>query len=727
MLSWLDRLSLGKKIWMLTALFIGVVTVGSAIDVFTLRATLLREKALKTRHLVEAAHTVVMHYHQRELAGELTATEARVQAIATLRALRYGAGDYFWINDLAAPIPRMVMHPMMPELEGKLLNGEQFNTATSEQDGIDGKVIDLDGRKNLFVAMNDVVKRAGDGYVTYYWPKPVIGGGVTALTFPKLSYVKKFDDWGWVIGSGIYMDDVARAVRDQFWLACVGLLALVVGFGIALLMRRAMVPLAQAAAEFDAISQGGASLHPLVVHRHDEIGSLVESFNRMQARLAYEADALRQSEYLLSQSQRVAIVGHYVLDISAGTWTSSPMLDDILGIDADYTRDIAGWLGLVHPEDRDAMAIYLHHQVLREHGAFDREYRIVRLSDGATHWVHGLGELQRDDSGNPVRMFGVIQDVTERKRVEERLRLTASVFTNTHEGIVITDTQSRILDVNEAFTRITGYARSEVLGRNPSMLKSGHQGAEFYQAMWRELLDHGYWSGEVWNRHKDGTVYAELQTISAVRNEQGEIGHYVGVFADITKLKENERKLERMAHFDVLTGIPNRALLGDRMTQAIVQTRRNNTLMAVCYLDLDGFKPVNDEFGHDVGDQVLVEMAKRMRDCLRGGDTVARIGGDEFVLLLLGFGGQEECEAVLNRILAAMARPTTVGSRDVALSASLGVALFPRDNADADTLLRHADPLCTRLSRAARIAITCSTPSTINFCVSIGNIGLASN
>ncbi|CAD6872906.1 EAL domain-containing response regulator [Methylomonas fluvii] len=279
----------------------------------------------------------------------------------------------------------------------------------------------------------------------------------------------------------------------------------------------------------------------------------------------------------------------------------------------------------------------------------------------------------------------------ELQRREAEQRLAASVFAHTHDSVVISDNENRIIDVNAAFSRITGYAREDVLGKNPSILKSGRQSAEFYKAMWQALNAHDHWSGELWNRNKKGEVFAALTSISVVRDDDGKIHHYIGLSADITPLKNHEYDLERIAHFDPLTGIPNRVLLADRLAQALAHTHRAGNHMAVCYLDLDGFKPVNDQFGHEAGDQLLIEISLRIRDCLRAGDTVARIGGDEFVLLLLDFNDTRECEAVLERMLRNVAEPLSIDDNQICVSASVGLTLYPNDLASADTLLRHAD------------------------------------
>lgn len=274
---------------------------------------------------------------------------------------------------------------------------------------------------------------------------------------------------------------------------------------------------------------------------------------------------------------------------------------------------------------------------------------------------------------------------------EARLRLSASAFEHAHEGVIITDAHGKIIEVNPAFTRITGYERDEVVGRNPRLLQSGRQNREFYAAMWEQLLRMGYFRGELWNRRKDGAVYAQLITIFAVRDEAGVTQQYLGIFNDITSLKMQTRELERLAHLDPLTGLPNRLLLADRLGQAIAQARRNDKLFAVCFLDLDGFKAVNDCYGHHVGDEVLIAISRRLGDCIRDGDTVARVGGDEFVLLLTNVDAREDCERTLRRLVAVVADPVAVGGRELNISLSIGVALFPIDSDDGDTLLRCAD------------------------------------
>jgi diguanylate cyclase (GGDEF)-like protein/PAS domain S-box-containing protein len=272
-----------------------------------------------------------------------------------------------------------------------------------------------------------------------------------------------------------------------------------------------------------------------------------------------------------------------------------------------------------------------------------------------------------------------------------KLRLAATVFENSSECITITDVQGNIIDVNPAFSRVTGYSLEEVLGKNPRFLKSGHHDQAFYAEMWQAITTTGSWSGELWNRNKSGECYPELRSISAATNNQGVITHYVSISSDISQLKQHEQQLEHTAHYDALTGIPNRVLLADRMKQAIAQCKREQKMLGVCYLDLDGFKPVNDTLGHQAGDEVLIEVARRIGNMLREGDTVARLGGDEFVVLLPNLNSEEECLVTLKRLHEAIAKPICLQGQAFSLTASIGISLFPGDDNDPDVLLRYAD------------------------------------
>lgn len=329
----------------------------------------------------------------------------------------------------------------------------------------------------------------------------------------------------------------------------------------------------------------------------------------------------------------------------------------------------------------------LRHQ--QEHYATEIESRW----EGAVQWFHA--EVRRLDEPGMAGVIVILQDITDRIEAEAQLRLAASVFTHAREGIMITDANGHIVDVNETFSRITGYARDEVVGQSPRILKSGRHSAQEYEAMWRSLRDQGYWSGEIWNRRKDGEVYAEMQSISAVFDPSQSLTHYVSLFTDITPQKQHQAELESIAHFDALTHLPNRVLFADRLDQALLQCERRKGLLAVVYLDLDGFKAVNDSHGHAVGDALLVQLAQRMRFAVREGDSIARLGGDEFVAVLVDLESEQACLPVLERLLTAASEPVQLAANGQAVvlkvSASIGAALYPQHGRTGNDLMRVAD------------------------------------
>ncbi len=270
------------------------------------------------------------------------------------------------------------------------------------------------------------------------------------------------------------------------------------------------------------------------------------------------------------------------------------------------------------------------------------------------------------------------------------------------DGVLVTDAENRIVDVNRAFCEITGYSRKEALGRSPSMLASGRHEAEFFRGMWNTIRKTGQWRGEIWNRRKNGEVYQQILSVSAVKDETGKILRHVGVITDIQQLRNAQQQLERLAHFDALTELPNRKLLTERLQQASDLAKRNNLLLAVIFMDLDGFKAVNDHFGHVTGDKLLIFIAQRLRQVVRGGDTVARLGGDEFALIINGLPNMDELENVAHRILALSSTACEIDGREHVLSASLGITVYPFDSADPETLLRHADLAMYQAKQAGR-------------------------
>ncbi len=316
----------------------------------------------------------------------------------------------------------------------------------------------------------------------------------------------------------------------------------------------------------------------------------------------------------------------------------------------------------------------------------------LKRKDGSDAPVFSNHVIQYNTEGE-AELYCLDIDLSALKQAEERLQLTASVFTHTREAIIITDAQGRIIEVNQAFSRISGYARDEVIGKNPRILQSGQHNKMIYVAMWRDLKRRGYWSGELWNRRKNGELYAEMLTINAVYNPHGQVTHYVSLASDITAQKEYQQQLEHLIYHDPLTGLSNRVMLTDRLQQAMAQARRRRQQLAVAYIDLDGFKAINEYYGTACGDQLLITTAERLARIMREGDTLARLGGDEFIFVFNDLTDVDSSSAALfTRLLSAVAEPIVLDEQTVRVSASLGVTYYPQaEEIDADQLLRQAD------------------------------------
>ncbi|MCU7940577.1 MAG: EAL domain-containing protein [gamma proteobacterium symbiont of Bathyaustriella thionipta] len=318
--------------------------------------------------------------------------------------------------------------------------------------------------------------------------------------------------------------------------------------------------------------------------------------------------------------------------------------------------------------------------------------QIINLKTPEGNLWFELSTSLKDRNVSPHQFIMLSRDITQRIKNEERLKLAASVFAHASEGILITDIKGNIVEVNSAFTEITGYSRAEVLGKNPSLLNSGRQDPEFYTNMWHKITTEGYWTGEIWNKNKNCDLYIEQLTISTVQNKDDETQHYLALFTDITKQKQHQQQLEYIAHYDALTNLPNRLLLTDRIHQALIQAQRRQCYVAIAFLDLDGFKSVNDNHGHSVGDQLLATLSSRMQHVLREGDTIARLGGDEFVVVLNDLAMIEDSIPWLTRLLSVTAEAVNINQLKLHISASIGVTFYPQDeDAGEDKLLRQAD------------------------------------
>jgi diguanylate cyclase (GGDEF)-like protein/PAS domain S-box-containing protein len=297
----------------------------------------------------------------------------------------------------------------------------------------------------------------------------------------------------------------------------------------------------------------------------------------------------------------------------------------------------------------------------------------------------------RGGSGQPVGVLGIARDISERKRSEEALHLMSKVFSNSGEAILITDADQRILAVNREFTKLTGYCEAEVIGKNPKLLSSGNTPKQIYQEMWTTLAENDYWQGELWDRRKNGEVFPKRLSISVVRDTEGKIVNYIGNFEDITQRKIAEDKILHLAHHDALTGLPNRFNLYERMEQCIAFARRSDSSLAVMLIDLDNFKTINDTLGHNVGDQLLIQVAKRLQHSVRDSDIVARLGGDEFVVVLCGVEVPTAITEFAGKIVAQVAAPYTIAEHELRTSPSVGVCFYPGDATEISDLIKNAD------------------------------------
>ena len=337
--------------------------------------------------------------------------------------------------------------------------------------------------------------------------------------------------------------------------------------------------------------------------------------------------------------------------------------------------------------------------------------------DGSMDWTRWECRPWLDADGSIGGLIVYTEIITERKQAElelrektaalarsnERLEQLATVFTHAREGVIIADAAGDIVEVNDSFTRITGYPREEVLGRNPRILSSGRQDASFYRALWQDLETCGHWKGEIWNRRKSGEIYPQNSTITAVRDEDGRPVQYIALFSDLSDRERHARELEYLAYHDELTGLPNRRLLTKHLEQAMARADQQETGLAVAYLDLDDFKQINDDYGQAAGDRVLCELSERLRSNLRAGDLVARLGGDELVVVFCDVSGPEVAAGLLDELLALAARPLQVEGGDIRLGATIGVTLYPQpETPDADQLMRQADQAMYQAKQAGK-------------------------
>jgi diguanylate cyclase (GGDEF)-like protein/PAS domain S-box-containing protein len=408
-------------------------------------------------------------------------------------------------------------------------------------------------------------------------------------------------------------------------------------------------------------------------------------------------EALKQTRERLNLALEGADLGLYDANLQTGEMVVDERYLNMLGYaPGGLTLTVQGWLERIHPEDQLRVRSIIEAEARqRQKKQFEMEYR-VRHQSGAWIWILDRGkDFEWDQAGHSLRAAGTLIDITARREAEAQLRLAAVAF-ETSEAIFITDQGGAIVRVNRAFTRLTGYAAEEAVGQNPRLLKSGRHEPEFYAALWRDLLTNGHWAGEIWNRRKSDEIYLQWESITAVRDAQGEVTHFVATFLDLTERKTAEESLHRLAYYDPLTQLPNRRLLLDRLAGAQISARREGRHGALLFINLDHFKRINDARGHDAGDQLLREVAARLIHSLREEDTVARLGSDEFAILLTNLAKVAEeaarfARTVAEKIRGLLAVPFQAAEGGYLLGGSIGITLFTAGGENAGELLKQAD------------------------------------
>ena len=537
----LRNLDISSKLTLMVLCAIASVLAVTAFSQHKFRDQLYEERKAKVQHQVEVVHQSLDHYLGLMTRGILSEKTAQKLAINELRTLRYGNQDYFWINDLDS---NLVMHPFRHDLEGRNM------AAFKDKKG-----------KQLFSEMIQVARSKGSGFVSYWWEKP--GSDIPQ---PKISFVKLYIPWNWVIGSGVYTGDIEAKFNRHLTIIIAALIVVL---------------------------------------------SLVAIF--------YVIIAKSISTPLSETAQNMRALAHGVLNIEK-------------------------------PEK------------------FDN---------------NEIGDLQR-------ATIYFQEKLVERRKDEAALIKLSAAVEQSPTSIIITDTDGNIEYVNPKFEKISGYSFEEVKGKNPSLLNSGITAHDRYKQLWKTISSGGTWRGEFQNRRKDGTLFWESAAISPIFSNGGEITHYLAIKEDINDKKEAEHKLFYQANYDQLTGLPNRELAKDRLSQAIKRARRNKTTVALMFIDLDNFKRVNDTLGHATGDQLLEEMAKRLLSCVREEDTIARFGGDEFVVILPDLKNTLSAETISLKIIESASRPLMINGKEIITTTSVGIAVYPDNAESTEDLAKNA-------------------------------------
>jgi len=398
---------------------------------------------------------------------------------------------------------------------------------------------------------------------------------------------------------------------------------------------------------------------------------------------------LKNSMESLSIAQHIANIGNWDWNIQTGDLFWSDQIYRIFGLKVkEFEATYDAFVERVHPDDIDNVNSAVQRAIEKDE-KYDVNHRIIR-PDGEIRWVHEEGDVIRNEKDEPVRMLGVVLDITERKEYEDRLQLTQKVFNNTAEAILITDSNAKIIQVNRAFENITGYTESEVLGKDPGAMKSGRHSKQFYKEMWDEIHATGAWQGEIWDRKKNGQQYPKWLSINKVTDSDGQILHYIGVFSDITSIKETEDRLHYLAYYDSLTGLSNQLFFRDKIEARIKEDKNNDDSFALAVLDIDNFKRVNDSIGHRAGDNILIQIAERLNSGDFNQDSVARLSGDNY-LICINKNENGEFDPSLHKLKDIIQSSYSVEGLELHMTACIGVSVYPDDGKTFDELIMNAD------------------------------------
>ncbi len=572
------------------------------------------------------------------------------EALTRMRAVRFGENGYLAVVHQDG---RILVSPTVPGSEGRPLS--EITTAAER------------------TVVQSILKtaNAGGGIVRYDWPKP--GNRIAS---PKLSYVSPPDEWGWVVVAGVYVDELAESMAQRQ-------AELTASVRTRILTTITILLVAMGAA---------SGLSWLLIRGMRRIvGFYQTGVTRRESMLRERGRQLYLANFFVDHVSEIVILA----DAGRCITYVNPFGCDVLG------EPVEALVG----QPADLLDPFRPDEGGPADGRFETDFT-----------TPGGRTLTLEVTASTVQYEGqqyycaIARDVTARRQTEWELSLSAKVFDNASEGMFITDAQNRIVAVNDAFSDITGFTRSDVLGKNPHILSSGRHGPEFYSALWADLKATGHWTGEIWNKRKNGEVFPEWLNIQLVRNERGEAVNHIAAFTDISETREQQERIRHLAQYDFLTDLPNRFLLRDRLERAILSAQRSGRKVAVLFLDLDRFKTINDSLGHVLGDALLQAVSRRLSAAVRASDTVSRQGGDEFVVLIPDLDRAEAAAGVAANLLTSLSTPYHLEGHELQITPSIGIAIHPDDGSTIDALLKNADMAMYAAKEAGRATYRFFTP-----------------